>query len=81
MKFNNLAKAFLLLTIIILSNLAVAQGCAVNSLGQVICAPAGGGAAVNSLGQVVTGAGACSKNSLGQVVCATTQGGGAMTNS
>lgn len=57
------------------------QGCAVNSLGQVICAPPGGGAAVNSLGQVVTGRGGCAVNSLGQVVCANSPGGGAISNS
>jgi hypothetical protein len=81
MRVKNLIKIFFYTSIFALSNISVAQGCAMNSLGQVICAPAGGGAAVNSLGQVVTGAGACSQNSLGQVVCATTPGGGAITNS
>lgn len=46
------------------------QVCAVNSLGQVICAPPAGGAATNSLGQVIcaTNVGSAAKNSLGQAV-------------
>jgi hypothetical protein len=57
------------------------QGRAVNSLGQVVFAPPGGGAATDSLGRVITGVGGCTKNSLGRVVCADTPGGGAMANS
>lgn|SRR5574343_1956627 len=56
------------------------QGCATDSLGNVVCASPGGGAAVNGLGQVVTGRGGCARDSLGQVVCAQTPYGGAAVN-
>ncbi len=65
----------------LLSASAFAQGCAVNSLGQVICAQPGGGAAVNSIGQVKTGPGQCVTNSIGQVMCSAVPGGGAAVNS
>ncbi len=57
------------------------QGCAVDSLGRVVCAPPGGGAAVDSLGRVVTGRGGCANDSLGRVVCSDTPGGGAANDS
>lgn len=56
------------------------QGCAVDSLGRVICAPSGGGAAVDGLGRVVTGRGGCATDSLGRVVCSDHPGGGAAVN-
>ena len=65
---------------VLLMNSAIAGGCAVNNLGQVICAPAGGGAATNNLGQVVTGTGGCARNNMGQVVCADESGGGTAVN-
>jgi len=58
-----------------------AQGCATNSIGQVICAGPGGGAIRDSLGNVQTGPGQCATNSIGQVECSRVPGGGAMRNS
>jgi hypothetical protein len=72
--------AFLLI-LVVSNSVSAHQGCAVNSIGQVICAPPGGGAAVNSIGQVVIGRGGCAVNAIGQVICADTAGGGAATNS
>jgi len=58
-----------------------AQGCATNSIGQVICAGPGGGAIRDNLGFVKTGPGQCATDSLGFVQCSSVQGGGAMRNS
>lgn len=63
-----------------IQNAYAQQGCAVDSLGRVVCAQPGGGAAANGLGQVVTGTGGCAKDSLGRVRCSDTAGGGAQVD-
>ena len=67
----------LLFSISLVQPVNAQQGCAVDSLGRVICAPPGGGAAVDGLGRVVTGRGGCATDSLGRVVCSDNPGGGA----
>lgn len=57
------------------------NGCAVDSIGMVYCAPPGGGAAVDSIGSVQCGPGSCVVNSIGAVYCSSSPGGGAATDS
>ena len=76
-QMKNLLCALLAMASPLLMNSANARGCAKNSMGEVICAPPGGGAAINSMGQVVTGRGGCARNNMGQVVCSDVPGSGA----
>lgn len=79
MKFRYL-QALLAIACIATSPANAQQGCAMDALGNVVCAAAGGGAAVDALGQVVIGKGGCANDSLGQVICSQTQYGGAAVN-
>ena len=71
----------LFISVFFLIRFANANGCAENSIGQVICAPPGGGAAANAIGQVVTGPGECIMDSIGRVMCSSQSGGGAALDS
>jgi hypothetical protein len=72
--------SMLLLSLLVVS-VTYAQGrCVQNAIGQVICAPPGGGVQVNSIGQVLCGPGQCVIDSIGQVYCSSQPGGGAAVN-
>ena len=53
------------------------SSCAKNDLGQVFCAPPGGGA-VNTVSGVFCGPGRCTTDDLGRVICSAKSNGGVL---
>jgi hypothetical protein len=79
--FKNVRNLSLLFILMMNIGAVSAQQCAKDFLGNVVCAPQGGGIGPNLIGELVCGKGQCVRDHIGLIVCAKTPGGAATFDS